>query len=240
MNILSIGINALFLREDAYAQMRDLKKALVIGLILIIVLALVVAIFALIGQVIAYNVGPDLGAIQKAVWQGMITSSWWREMPREAQVQTQQYYEMGWKTFPAMFGAPNPLAAFFGLFSRPLVYLLDWLIFGIIGFVLAKFIFKGEGRLPAFLGVLALAATPQIFYFVLLIPHAQVDGLLINLWSLCCAYLAIKVSFNLSVAKAFWATLVTWLLALIPFFLVSGFFGAIVSGVQAALSGLGK
>ena len=235
MNILSIGINALFLREDAYAQMRDLKKALIIGLILIIVLALVVALFAFIGQFVTYSVGPDLGKIKDTVWQGMVSLPFWQQISKGVQAQIKQGYDAGWQMF-----APNPLPAFFGLIARPVVYLLDWLIFGIIGFVLAKFLFKGEGRLPAFLGVLALAITPQIFYFVLLIPHAAVDGLLINLWSLCCAYLAIKVSFNLSVARAFWATLVTWILALIPFFLVSGLFGAIVSGVQAALSGLGK
>jgi hypothetical protein len=235
MNILSLGINALFLREDAYARMRDAKKALLAGLVLIIVLALVVAVFALIGRVIAYNVGPDLGRIKTVVWQGMVSLPFWQQMSREVQAQIKQGYDMGWQMF-----APNPLPALFGLIARPVVYLLDWLIFGVIGFVLAKFVFKGDGRLPAFLGVLALAATPQIFNLVLLIPHAEVDGLLINLWSLCCAYLAIKVSFNLSVAKAFWATLVTWILALIPFLLVSGLFGVAVSGVQAVLSGLGK
>lgn len=235
MNLLSIGVNALFLREDAYAQMREMKKALLMGLILILVLALLVAICALIGAVITFAVGPDIGQIKDVVWKGMITSSWWRNIPRDAQAQIKQGYDIGWQFF-----APNPLSALLGLVIRPVVYLLDWLIFGVIGFILAKFIFKGEGRLPAFLGVLALAAMPQVFNLVLLIPHAAVDGLLINLWSLCCAYLAIKVSFNLSVARAFGVTFVTWLLALIPFFLVGGFFGAIVSGVQVVLSGLGK
>jgi len=238
MNVLSIFINALFLREDAYVRMREMNRALLIGLVLIVVLALVISVLALVGDVVAVAVGPDMDAIKDAVWEGMVIMPWYSELPRDVRYQIQQQYDMGWQISPLLFGAPNPLSKFFDLVVRPLVYLADWLIFGIIAFLLAKFVFKGKGQFTAFLGTLALAVAPQTLHLVLLIPSAEVDGLLVNVWSLCCAYLAIKVSFELPVAKAFWTTLVTWLLSLIPFLLVSGFFGLIVGGVQMALSGL--
>lgn len=239
MNIIATFVNALFLREDAYVRMRDTNRALLIGLVVIVVLALLVSILALVGDVIEVATGPDLGQIKDAVWRYMITSSWWKQIPPEGQRQAQQGFELWWNMSP-LFGAPNPVGKAFDLVVRPVIWLADWLIFGVIAFVLARFVFKGEGRLPAFLGVLALAVTPQVFQLLQILPGVNIDGLLLNLWSLCCAYLAIKASFGLSVARSFWATLVTWLLALIPFFLISGFFTAIVGGVQMVLSGLPK
>ncbi len=239
MNLISTFINALFLREDAYVRMRDTNRALILGLVLIIVLALLISILALVGDMIEVATGPDLMQIKNAVWQYMVNSSWWKEIPPQGQKQAQQMFEMGWG-MPFIFGAPNPVGKAFDLVARPVIWLADWLIFGVIAFLLVRFVFKGEGRLPAFLGVLALAVMPQVFQLLQILPGVEIDGLLINLWSLCCAYLAIKASFGLSVARSFWTTLVTWLLSLIPFFLVSGFFTAIVGIVQAVLSGLPK
>jgi len=239
MNIVSTFFNALFLREDAYVRMRDRDRGLLKGLIVIILLALLVSVLALVGDMIEVATGPDLGQIRDAVWQYMINSSWWKEIPPAGQKQAQQMFELGWSMSP-LFGAPNPVGKAFDLVVRPVIWLADWLIFGVIAFVLARFAFKGEGRLPVFLGVLALAVTPQVFQLLQILPGVEIDGLLLNLWSLCCAYLAIKVCFGLSVARSFWVTIVTWLLALIPFFLISGFFTAIVSGVQMILSGLPK
>ncbi|MBU0492178.1 MAG: YIP1 family protein [Chloroflexi bacterium] len=240
MNVLTMCVNALFLRPDAYARMRETKKALLTGLILIIVLALLISVLALVGDVVEVATGPDLGAIKDVVWRGMVTSSWWRQIPPEGRQQAQQMYDLGWQLFPQMFGAPQPVNKAVDLIARPLIWLADWLIYGLIAFALAKFVFKGEGKLPIFLGVLALAAMPQVFELLQILPAVEIDGLLITLWSLCCAYLAIKVSFDLPVTKAFWTTLLTWLLALIPFALVSGFFGLITSGIQMVLSGLGS
>ncbi len=230
-----LGWKALFFKEDAYEEMRTAPNPVVKGLIFLILIGLVIALLNLVGTVLERASIPDLNEIKEIVRSYMPRMPWWQEVVREApgfEREFQRWYDLGWRVFPRLFGAPNIGGAALGIITKPLQLLLWWLIYGLLAFLFARWL-GGTADFSQTLGVLALAAAPQFLNILTLLPFVQVSNL-VGVWSVLCAYVGLRTAHKLSWGRAVGATLLPFILAVIVVVLAgclgSATFASLVKG----------
>ncbi len=210
---------ALFLRTEAYEEMREARHPFGAGLLIIVVVGVIVAFAGLAGTVLEWASSPDMGRVQDVVYDGLIEMPWYREQiartPDFADT-FEQWYERGW-TFARMFGSTNLGSAAGNIILAPVGLIVRWLIYGLLAHIFARLL-KGEAELGQTLGCTALAVGPQVLRVVELLPFLSV-GAVVGTWTLICRYVALKQAHRLTWGRAFWATvlpiLVIWLIGLI-------------------------
>lgn len=221
LTTLRLCPGALLLRDEAYVAMRDLSTPFLRGLILILGVGVTISVVAIVGETLEWATMPDLGAIKDVVLQELQQMDWYREASKASpnfESTFHQQYEIGWRIFPYLFGAPNPVGAAIGVIVAPLWLGMSWLIFGLLGHLFARLL-GGQASLGQTLGCTALAITPHLMKLACVLPYVEIGGV-ITIWALTCNYLALKNAHRLSSERAFWATLLPFilliLLALIP------------------------
>ena len=207
---VNLGLGALFLQEETYAQMRDDSRRVVKGLIFILLVAVIVALLAVIGKLLEWGTTPDLSNIKNIVLEEMRNMTWFKEMGRSPQAmqQFQQGYNLWWQFFGGLFGV-NMLGAIVNVITNPIVFALRWLVYGIVVFVFAKML-GGKGTFGQTLGCTAIAFAPEALGAVQFFPYVQLAG--IGIWSLICTYVGVKISNQMTPWRAFWATLLPFIL----------------------------
>jgi len=237
----SLVMRGLFLRPDAYEEMREAKNPFVEGLFVILVVGVIVAAAAIIGSTLEWATTPDLASIQQAIYDGVTEMPWFQELGQDigpkflAQFQAQWNWAWRWaKTF-----APTPLSSLANIVTTPLRLILGWLVAGALSHLFARWM-GGEATLSQTLGTTALAVAPQILNVAGLLPFAAIGGV-VGTWSLICWYVAIKEAHRLSWSRAFWATvlprLVLWLLILVVVSVVVALILALSPQIVPALGG---
>ena len=99
---------------------------------------------------------------------------------------------------------PSALAA---ALVQPIFLVLAWLVLGAIVHVVAR-VFEGQASLAQTYGAVALGAAPQVLGVVHVLPYVEAAGL--TMWSVVCAYLAVKHVHGLSANRTFWTLLVSF------------------------------
>jgi hypothetical protein len=223
----------LFLDSDAYDQLRDDDNPFIEGLFLVVIIGAVTALLSLIGQLLAWAGTPSMNAIKEAVWQAFPSMQWWSQMSGDAQFMAQfkTYYDLGWQIFPKLFGAPDPGGAVANVLLWPLTAVLSWLIYGLLAHLFARML-GGAGRLSQTLGTLSLSFTPLLLRGLGFLPYFTV-GAVMSTWQLICRYKAIRSAGQMSWGRAFWATLLPFVVYLV-FWVVIGVIGSL--GIAAAVS----
>jgi hypothetical protein len=227
----NLGLGALFMQEETYAQMRDDSRRVDKVLIFILLEGVVVALLATIGKLLEWSTTPDLSNIKNIVLEEMRNMTWFREMARTPQAvqQFQQGYDLWWQVFGGMFGV-NMLGAILGVITNPIVLILRWVVYGIVVFVFAKML-GGKGTLSQTLGCTAIAFAPEALGAVQVLPYVQLAG--VGIWGLICTYVGVKVSNQMTPWRAFWATV----LPFIALGVIAILFGCIGGFALSALGG---
>ena len=173
----------------------------------IVILGVVTALLALIGQLLAWAATPSMAAIKDIVLQNLQRMSWWSQAAGDPGFieEFRRWYDLGWQVFPALFGAPNPAGAALNIVLWPLGMLLSWLIYGSVAHLFARML-GGHGRFSQTLGTTALAFTPLLLRGLGFIPFLMIGGV-VSTWQLLLRYMALKSAHQFSVNRAFWATL---------------------------------
>jgi Yip1 domain len=207
---LNLVLQALFLDGDAYDQLRDDDNPFIEGLFMIVIIAAGIALLSFLGQLLAWISMPPLGAIKEVIFRTLQQMPWWSAMAGNAQAYDSflRSWDMGWRVFPVLFGAPDPLRGAANIVVMPLTAVLGWLVYGLLAHAFAR-LFKGVGTLNQTLGTTALAYTPWLFYGLGIVPFFVVGGVL-GTWQLICRYKAVRSTHQLSWGSAFWATLLPY------------------------------
>jgi len=231
----------LFLRTDAYEEMREAQNPFVEGLFVVLILGVIVAAASIIGSTLEWAATPDLASIQQAIYDGISGMPWFQELGQDigpkflGQFQTQWDWAWRWvNTF-----VPTPISSLANIITVPLRLILGWLVAGFLSHLFARWM-GGEATLSETLGTTALAVAPQILNVAGLLPFAVVGGV-VGTWSLICWYVAIKEAHQLSWGRSFWATmlprLVLWLLMLVVMTVVAALILALAPQIIPALGG---
>ena len=237
---LSLGLvfRALFLDSDAYDQLRDDDNPFVEGLFLVVIIGVVTALLNFIGQSLAWAGTPSMNAIKDVVWQAFPQMSWWSQMAGNATAVAnfEEYYALGWQIFPRLFGAPDPASAALNIITWPLLAVLSWLVYGILAHLFSRML-GGTGRLSQTLGTVSLSFTPLLLRGLGFLPYFTV-GAVMNTWQLICRYKAVRSAGQMSWGRAFWATLLPFVVYLV-FWAIFGVAGGLIIAA-AASAGMGR
>jgi len=216
---LGLVVGALFLRTDAYEEVREARSPFLTGLVLIAVVGVIVALAALVGAALEWASTPSLADIQEVVYENLTRMPWYQETLREVPDfarMYRQWYDLGW-TLARTLGGGGLGSALGNVVLSPLTLVIIWLVYGLLAHLFARLL-KGEATLSQTLGCTALAVAPQLLKLVELLPFVAVGGV-VGTWTLVCRYLALKQAHRLTWGRAFWATLLPllslWLAGLI-------------------------
>ncbi|WP_298820905.1 Yip1 family protein [Chloroflexus sp.] len=198
--LFRLGSAGLFLDINTFRAQRDNPHALREGFLLVLLIGVVVGIASFIGNFLATLATPDpenlLAIIQREIEQTPFVTEL-RELnpafsldPLFAQI--------------TAFARSLQWNGLIGAVTTPIVYLLSWLIYGVIAHLAARS-FGGEGTFAQTLGCTALASGANLLALVQIVPFAQVSGA--TLLGLIGCYMGLRVAHNLSGWRAFWAAL---------------------------------
>ncbi|HUW08168.1 MAG TPA: Yip1 family protein [Anaerolineae bacterium] len=238
---VSLVMRGLFLRTDAYEEMREAQNPFVEGLFVILIVGVVIAVASIIGSTLEWATTPNLASIQAAIYDGITGMTWFQEVGQEIGPkfldQFQSQWDWGWRWADTL--VPTPLSSLANIVTTPLRLIVGWLIAGALSHLFARWM-GGEATLSQTLGVTALAVAPQILHVAGLMPFVAV-GAVVSTWSLICWYVAVKEAHQLSWGRSFWATvlprLVLWFLILVVVSMVVALIFAVAPQIIPALGG---
>ena len=115
-------VEAFFLGEQAFAEMRQEPRAALRGLAIIALVGVVVALVGLIGTTLEWATTPNMSAVKATVLEGIQDMDWYRDLRSnpEFRRQFEQWYDRGWQIFPRLFDAPDLGTAALRIITLPL------------------------------------------------------------------------------------------------------------------------
>jgi hypothetical protein len=126
------------------------------------------------------------------------------------------------------FLIPSPASSLWGIVLAPLSLILSWLIFGLFAHLFARLL-RGSANLGQTLGATSLAAAPQLLALLTALPFVVVAG--IATWTFLCRYMAIRVTHELSWARAVWSVT----LPIIALLILAGILGGLAGVIFGSL-----
>jgi hypothetical protein len=223
---------ALFLRTDAYEEMREARNPFVEGLFIIVIIGVIIGVAGVVGNTLEWASSPDGAALQDILYDGLTNMPWYQMMEQEIGREFTEQFQWQWNLNSqiARWAAPTPLSSLAGVVTTPLWLIIGWLIYGLLAHLFARLL-GGEASLSQTLGCTALAVTPQVLNLAGLLPSVAMGGVVAT-WTLICRYVALKQAHRLTWGRAFWATvlpgLALWLLLLIATGMGAVIFSALV------------
>lgn len=209
----------LFLRTDAYEEMREARNPFVEGLFIIVIIGVIIAVAGVVGNTLEWASSPDGAALQDILYDGLTNMPWYQMLEQEVGREFTEQFQWQWNLNSqiARWAAPTPLSSLAGVVTTPLWLIIGWLIYGLLAHLFARLL-GGEASLSQTLGCTALAVAPQVLNLAGLLPSVALGGVVAT-WTLICRYVALKQAHRLTWGRAFWATvlprLALWLLLLI-------------------------
>jgi len=226
---LDLVLRALFLDDRAFDQMRDDDNPFVEGLFLVVIIAALTAVFALIGESLAWASSPRIADIKQVVFEMLRQAPWMADTFANPQA-LQSFlpgWDQAWNILPTIFGAPSPLTSAVNILAWPFFGIIAWLVYGIVAHLIAR-LFDGVGSLSQTLGVTALAFAPWMFHGLQLVPYLVLGGFVAT-WQLILRYKAIRSVHQLSWDRAMWVTVLPFLILITLAVLVGGSIAALTA-----------
>lgn len=216
LEFVRLGLGGLFLEQQVYQQQRESPESLRRGFILVATIGVLVGLATLIGQVGEALVTPASDVMMRTIYEGLTAMPWYQDLlemqPGFADEFREQFDRIA--QIIRLFQGGGVIGGLVSFVLSPLLYLLGWLIFGLLAHVIARAL-GGSGTLAQTLGCTALAAGVSLLNLVQIVPFAQVAG--VGLLSLVANYVAIREAHELAPGPAFWATILGPLLLLVLF-----------------------
>ncbi len=146
---------------------------------------------------------------------------WYQQMQSPAfESQFKYQYDLGWRIFPRLFGAPDFGSATLGLVVSPLLMVIRWVLYGVLAYFFIRLL-GAKNDISHVLGSTALAFAPQVLNWVAVFPYIRI-GRVVGIWMLACRYIALKSGLRLSWQKALGATVFPYVVLALPFVLFLG------------------
>jgi hypothetical protein len=226
---LALVFRALILDSEAFDELRDDDDPFVEGLFLLVLIGLIAAALALVGQVLAWGSVPRLDAIRDVVLSNLQQQPWWSVIGSDPETLAgfQQTWDLGWRLFPPLLGAPDPARAALNLLVWPVWLVLSWLVYALLAHGFALWL-GGRGSLRSALGTTALSFTPFLLNGLGLVPFVVLGGAL-NTWQLILRYKAIRSAHELSWGRSAAATLLPYLVYLLVSLVLGAIFAVLIA-----------
>jgi hypothetical protein len=196
---------ALFLEPEPFVEMVDDDNPWIEGLSLTMILGGILAVAQMIGSALLTASLPDPRAVLETL---LITLQ--QAQPLGISLVNLPGLEPAlrswWPLLTGIYGYDAGWARLMLLIFVPLFLVGQWLVYGVIAFVVARLL-GGTGSLSQTLGVTALALAPRILLVLTAIPFFSASALLFHVWGILLAYRGIEVAHDLPVNRAALAAL---------------------------------
>jgi hypothetical protein len=208
--LIRLTWEALFLCKEPYTEMRETPNPALRGLGLVALVSLIVAVAGLVGTALEWATSPNLQDIQQTVLEGLQAMPWYKQLQYEPGFVEGflRSYDIGWRIFPRLFGAPDLVSAALRIILLPLGLAIIWVLYGAVAHLFAR-LMGGQGGLAQMLGCTALAVAPQLLNLATFLPYVGV-GAVVGTWTLLCRYVALKTCHRLTWGRALAATLLPY------------------------------
>lgn len=201
---------ALVFEAEPFIVMVDDDEPWQEGLFMTVLVGLLIGLAQWIGGLLMTASLPPSDAVLALILQAFRTAGF----PPEIAAQFEGVISNGWHWFGVFTGYGSGWAGLLMLIGIPLFLVLQWLLFGLIGHMVAKGM-GGAGTLNQTLGATALVIAPQALLLFRIIPFVSVSGALLFVWSLLVAYRAMEVAHQLPWRRAVWAAVIPGLVILV-------------------------
>lgn len=204
---------ALVLDAEPFIALTDDDDPWLEGLFLTISVGFLVGIARLIGQLLTTAVLPPNDTVLAALLQGW--QQWSASIPASTNPAVMEAaLREAWAMFSFWHGYTGGWLRLLTLVTTPTLLLAQWLLAGMIVYVVARFL-GGGGSLNQTLGVTALMVAPQVLRFAEMLPFAAVSQPLLSVWALLIVYRAVEVAHDLPWQQALLAAAAPLLLLLL-------------------------
>ncbi len=213
--------NALFLKETPYIDIGRVERPVIRGLLFVTLIALVSALAGLVGTAFEWATTPKMETIKQVVFEELQQMPWYQQMQSpEFEAQFKYQYDLGWRIFPTLFGAPDFGSATLGLVASPLLLIIRWLLYGVLAYFFIRLL-GTKSDISYVLGSTALAFAPQALNWMAVFPYVHI-GRVVGIWMIACRYMALKSGIRLTWQKALAATMLPYVVLTLPFVLLAG------------------
>jgi hypothetical protein len=225
---------ALVLDADPFVALADDDNPWMEGLFMVVCVGVALGIAHLLGGLLRTASLPPADAVRETIFQG------WRGLlaagtaPDADLAALEEVFLRAWDRSQAIVGLRGgPARVFFALFG-PLALLIQWLFFGVVSHIAARFL-GGQGRLAQTLGATALVAAPYALGLLTVVPFVTVSRLLLAAWAVLIAYRALEIVHDLPWQRAMVAALAAplALVALAALGIITGF--ALLAGLSGVM-----
>lgn len=196
---------ALFFEADPFVVMVDDDEPWQEGLFMTALVGFLIGLAQLIGGLLLAASLPSSNAVRAAIFQAWRVGS--VELPAEFVVRGDMLLGSLFHWFGLITGYGAGWDRLFVLIWVPLALIAQWLLFGVIGYFIARGM-GGNGSLNQTLGAAALMVAPQTLLLLKVVPFVSVSGMMLFIWSLLIVYRALGIAHGLSWKQAAWAALV--------------------------------
>jgi len=200
---------ALCLEPDPFVAIVDDDNPWIEGLFLCACVSILVAVARVAGGLLLTASLPSSDALLNVVlW-----------LLRQSSANGETIYEIElslrgvWPLLRFSSGYDSGWFRFLTLATTPLSIIGQWLLFGLIGHLLAR-AFGGRGTLGQTLGAMSLSIAPRLLYLLTALPFVSVATLLVHVWGVLIAYRGMEVAHELSPGPAALAAVGAWILLL--------------------------
>ena len=232
--LIRLAWEALFLREEPYAEIHEGPNPALRGLGLIALIAVAVALVGLVGTTLEWATTPNMEDIQRTVLEGIQKMPFYQEMQSnpEFREQFQWQFDLQQRIISQVAGA-NITSAASRIILLPLWLAFTWLLYGVVAHLFARLL-GGQGGLGQTLGCTALAMAPQVLNLATFFPYLIVGGV-VGTWTLLCRYVALKTCHRLTWNRALAATLLPY----VALAVVVSFFACLGGVAMSLIFGVG-
>jgi hypothetical protein len=201
---------ALVFEADPFIVMIDDDEPWQEGLFMTVLVGFLIGLAQWIGGLLMTASLPPSNAVLALILQAFRTAGF----SPDTAARIEGVVNNGWHWLGFFSGYGSGWAGLWMLIGVPLFLVLQWLLFGLIGHMVAKGM-GGVGALDQTLGAMALMVAPQALLLFRVIPFVSVSGALLFVWSLLVAYRAMEVAHQLPWRRAAWATVIPALVILV-------------------------
>lgn len=195
--LLRLLPQALLFDGDVYHTIKARPRALLHGVLLLLLLGVALGLAGTAGAIVAQAALPDAGEWARAAGRGLL------RLPVAQRLGPEPVARLV-PLLAALVLGPRPDLT--SLLTAPIGLLAGWLAYGLLAQAAARLL-GGHGRLAGTLACTALAEAPRAILLVPLLPPLGVAAVGVEAWVLAARFQALRAAHGLDGWHAFWAAL---------------------------------
>ncbi len=195
---------ALTLQKDAYTSILEAEKPSRLGFKILIVALLVASIGTSLGVALDYLTVPRYDLIQQRAYAFITESELYRSLSEGSPLLGVLFpllYKITWFILQLQGVEPTGPMILLSFFNVLLSGVFVWFTYAFLSNLLGPRL-GGSAKKGAIWGAMALAFTPLVLKVANLIPGLTVPPTLVSIWTLACAYQAVRATYSFSMKRS--------------------------------------